>query len=74
MQREGGAKKWSHKHNSFFEMAKNGLMIFTNQRIPDPAYRRKTILIPRPPLIINGHAIVAMEMHKFLGVILDQNL
>jgi len=55
-------------------MAKNGLMTFTNQRIPDPARQSKTIPIPRPPLIINGHAIVATETHKFLGIILDQNL
>jgi len=55
-------------------MAKNGLMIFTNQRIPDPARPNKTIPVPRPPLIINGHTIAATDTHKFLGVILDQNL
>jgi hypothetical protein len=46
MQRENGAIEWSRKHNSFFEMAKNGLMTFTNQRVPDPAHPQKTIPVP----------------------------
>jgi len=74
MQHENGAIEWSHKHNSFFEMAKNGLMIFTNQRIPDPARWNKTIPVPCPPSVIHGHAIATTDTHKFLGVILDKNL
>jgi hypothetical protein len=45
MQCENSAIEWSHKHNSYFKMAKNVLMIFTNQRIPDPVHLHETIPI-----------------------------
>src|ERR1700733_9329346 len=74
MTRPKGALEWSHTHNSKFELDKTGLMTFTHRRSPDPACPGKTIPLPRPPLVINGHAINSSPSLKFLGIVLDQEL
>jgi hypothetical protein len=74
MTRPQGALDWAQTHNSKFELDKSGLMTFTHKRVPDPARRGKTIPLPRPPIIINGHAINSSPTIKFLGIILDQEL
>ena len=72
--RPNGAMDWSHRHNSKFELDKMGLIVFTNKRIPDQARPRKTIPIPRPSVVLNGHEVKPSTSLKFLGVILDQEL
>ncbi|KZT20461.1 hypothetical protein NEOLEDRAFT_1075592, partial [Neolentinus lepideus HHB14362 ss-1] len=61
MTRPGGALEWARQHNSRFEVAKFGLIHFS--RAP-----------PRPSLELNGIVIQPKVSHKFLGVMLDQEL
>lgn len=63
MEREGGGYDWSNKHNSRFETSKFALMDFTLSRTKN-----------RPPLTLRDSTITPTANHKFLGVILDQEL
>jgi len=63
LEREGGAYKWSADHNSRFETSKFGLVDFTLSKTK-----------PRPPMKIRGNVITPAPAHKFLGVIVDQEL
>jgi hypothetical protein len=63
LKRKGGTFDWSHDHNSKFETSKFALIDFSMNRT-------KT----RPPMIIRGNIIQPSPTHKFLGVILDQEL
>jgi hypothetical protein len=74
MTRPGGALDWSRTHNSRFELDKTGLMTFTHRRVLNPARPNKTMPLPRPPIVIDGHSIKSSPSLKFLGVILDQEL
>jgi hypothetical protein len=69
-----GALEWSASHFSKFELDKTGLMTFTTKKVPHPTLSAKRIPLPRPLLIINGHSIPSSPTHKFLGIILDQEL
>jgi hypothetical protein len=59
----GGGYEWSRDHNSRFETNKFALMDFSMNR------RRE-----RPPMHIQGSVIQPTPTHRFLGVILDQEL
>jgi hypothetical protein len=61
--RPGGGFEWSRDHNSRFEPNKFALMDFSMNR-------RKT----RPNMNIQGSIIQPSFTHRFLGVILDQEL
>ena len=74
MTRADGALDWSASHNSKFELDKTGLMVFSSKQVPDPNNPRKTIPLPKPALTIGGHRVTPTAMHKFLGIILDQDL
>jgi hypothetical protein len=74
MTRPQGVLEWAQTHNSKFELDKSGLMTFTHKRVPDPTRQGKTIPLPRPPIVINGHPINSSPTIKFLGIILDQEL
>ena len=74
MIRPKGALEWSWTHNSKFKLDKMGLMTFTHRRVPYPIRPGKTIPLPRPPIVINNHAINSSPTTKFLGIILDQEL
>jgi hypothetical protein len=63
LNRPGGGYEWSNAHNSNFETSKFALIDFSMNRT-------KT----RPPMIIRGNTIHPSATHKFLGVILDQEL
>ena len=63
MERRGGAYDWSNKHNSKFETSKFGLIDFTLNRSKE-----------RPPMVIRGTTIKPSTSHKFLGVMVDQEL
>jgi hypothetical protein len=60
---KGGAFDWFRDHNSKFETSKFTLIDFSMNRT-------KT----HPPMIIRGNVICPSPTHKFLGVILDQEL
>ena len=63
LERRGGAYDWSSNHNSKFEMSKFGLIDFTLNRSKE-----------RPPIVIRGITIKPSKSHKFLGVMVDQEL
>ena len=63
LERPGGGFAWSNDHNSRFEASKFALMDFTMS---------KTKL--RPQMMIRGATIKPTPSHKFLGVIVDQEL
>ena len=74
MQRAGGGLEWERTHNSPFELDKFGLLHLTRKKTDDPNRPGKKMRTPRPPLTINGHTIQPSKSHKFLGVILDDEL
>ncbi|KAG2069708.1 hypothetical protein BDR04DRAFT_1020902, partial [Suillus decipiens] len=59
----GGGFDWSKAHNSCFETNKFTLMDFSMNRCK-----------PRPDMHIQGAVIQPVYTHRFLGVILDQEL
>ena len=63
LERRGGAYDWSSKHNSKFETSKFGLIDFTLNRSKE-----------RPPIVIRGITIKPSKSHKFLGVMVNQEL
>ncbi|KAG2742524.1 hypothetical protein P692DRAFT_20652403, partial [Suillus brevipes Sb2] len=74
MEKPGGALEWSRKHNAEFELDKTALVCLSRKRIPDANNPGKTVPVPRPPITISGHTIHPSSSHKFLGVIIDQEL
>lgn len=63
LEHEGGGFEWSTDHNSHFEMSKFALMDFSMNR-------KRT----HPNMLIQGNVICPSPTHKFLGVMLDQEL
>ena len=63
LERRGGVYNWSSKHNSKFEMSKFGLIDFTLNRCKE-----------HPPIVIHRITIKPSKSHKFLGVMVDQEL
>ena len=63
MTQTGGAIEWSGVHNSCFEATKFTLMDFTHSRSKS-----------HPPMTLQGVSLVPQELHKFLGILLDQEL
>ena len=63
MERRGGGYEWSENHNSHFETNKFALMDFSLNR-------SKT----RPDMTLRGVTIKSSATHKFLGLILDNEL
>ena len=63
LERENGGYQWSKDHNSRFETSKFALIDFTRSRTKE-----------RLPLCIRGITIQPASSHKFLGIIIDQEL
>ena len=63
LERSGGGFKWSSQHNSRFAPSKFMLIDFSMNRTKEC-----------PPMIIHGATITPSPSHKFLRVILDQEL
>ena len=59
----GGAVEWSGTHNSRFEATKSTLLDFTWSKSK-----------PRAPMTLQGVTLALQVTHKFLGVLLDQEL
>ncbi|KAG1889997.1 hypothetical protein F4604DRAFT_642211 [Suillus subluteus] len=74
MEKQGGALEWSEGHNAEFELEKTALICLSSKRITDPNNPGKTIPSPRLPITIRNHTIQPSKSHKFLGVIIDQDL
>ena len=63
LEREGGGYQWSKDHNSKFETSKFALIDFSLNRSKEC-----------PPIQVRGITIKPVPSHKFLGVILNQEL
>ena len=74
MTRENGALDWSLTHKCRFALNKFGLMGFTRKRETAHSGNKKTRPIMRPTINLPGQTILPSTSHKFLGVLLDQEL
>ena len=74
MTRDGGALEWSQKSKCRYALNKFGLMGFTRRREADHSGTKKTKPAMRPNINLPGQTIRLSASHKFLGVILDQEL
>ncbi|KAG2755646.1 hypothetical protein P692DRAFT_20844482 [Suillus brevipes Sb2] len=63
MEKQGGALDWSKEYNTEFEV-----------RVRSAENPNKTVPTPRVPITIHDHTIQPSKSHKFLGVIIDENL
>ena len=74
MTRKGSRLDWSHTHQCEFMLDKFGIMGLTRRREPDPLMRAKTRPVQRWPIFLQGTKVPVAATHKFLGVMLDQEL
>ena len=74
MTRNGSGMDWSHTHQCEFTIDKFGVMGLTIRRDSDMSRSSKTRPLQRKCLFLWGVKVPAIAMHKFLGVMLDQEL
>jgi hypothetical protein len=74
MTRPDGAYSWAAKHNCHFAVEKFGLMGLTRHREKNPTKQGKTRPVERPPRKIGQHVVKPTMTHKFLGLVMDQEL
>ena len=74
MERRGGCIEWSHTHHVNFEMDKNASI--QPSRLKERASDGSGKLVPlkRLPITIDGRTTHPSKSHKFLGVIIDEEL
>ena len=74
-QRQNGPADWSKTHFSTYEYHKFAAMALTRKRIPNPEGGNKRIKQPPMTLHIDEqNTVTTVRTHKFLGVILDEEL
>ena len=74
MTRSGGRLEWSNTHQCKFVVNKFGIMGLTRRGELDPSGNKKTRPVQRWPIFLQGIKVLAIAMHKFLGVLIDQEL
>jgi hypothetical protein len=74
MTRPDGAYSWAAKHDCHFAVEKFGLMGLTRRREKNPEKHGRTRPVQRPPIKIGQHVVKPTTTHKFLGLIMDQEL
>ena len=74
MIRPNGIMDWAQEHNCTFAINKFGLIGFTRRREKDERGQAKMKPIQRPKLQLRDHTIEPKSSHKFLGIIMDQEL
>src|SRR6266481_5586537 len=74
MSREGGGFDWSRDHNLRFELSKLTLVGFSRRCMLDAQRPGKMMPVPRPSLTLGDTTVMPDTSHKFLGVLLDQEL
>jgi hypothetical protein len=72
--RPKGALEWLDLHDCEFALNKFGLMGFTRRRTASGQGSSKTHPAERPSLKLRDFTIESKDTHKFLGVIMDQEL
>jgi hypothetical protein len=70
----GGAKEWTETHHSRFEKSKFAVVCFSRRRVPDPMRPGKTMPDVKPGFAYEGVTVQPQGSHKFLGVLLDEEL
>ena len=74
IKRPNGFKDWSTSHQVEWEVDKTALLQASRRRQKDPNNPRKTIPIKRVPITVSNRTITPSSSHKFLGVIIDEQL
>ena len=74
LEHQGGCMEWSHTHQTEFEINKTALVQASRRRQKSPDNPRKTIPTKCIPIIIAGKTVKPVTSHKFLGVIIDEQL
>ena len=72
--KQGGVMEWAKTHDCQFVLNKFRLVGFTRRQDPSMAGWKKTTTVLRPPIVINQHTVQPTTTHKFLGMIIDQEL
>ena len=74
MERRGGCLEWSRTHHVKFEMDKNALVQSSRRREKSLTDPRKSVPKKRIPITIAGRITRPVKSHKFLGIIIDEEL
>ena len=74
MEHPNSGLEWSCTHFCEFTIDKFGVMGLTRKREPNPGGRPHTRPVQIFPISMQGEDIPIVNMHKFLGVMLDQEL
>jgi len=74
MERDGGVLEWSRMHQCEFAIEKFGVMGLTRRREKNPGGHPATQPVERKPVQIRQVTVPAVNEHKFLGVVIDQEL
>jgi len=74
MMTSGGRLDWSAIHQCKFVVDKFSIMGLMRRREPGPLPGPKTRPIQRHLIFLQGVKVLAVATHKFLGVMLDQEL
>jgi len=74
MTREVGSLDWSSCHQCDFMVEKFSIMGLTRKREPNPLNSSKTRPIQRCLIFLQGTKVPAVAMHKFVGIMIDQEL
>jgi len=74
MTRQGCSLDWESLHQCEFAVSKFGIMGLTRRHKKNVASKLLTKPIQRSPLLLQGVKIPMVSTHKFLSVILDQEL
>ena len=74
MTRPGEVLEWAKDHEYHFALDKFRLMGLTRKRKPDPTRTRKTHPKTHPSITLGQHTIKPTATHKFLGILIDQEL
>ena len=72
--RQGGPGEWADTHGAVYDYDKFGYVGFSRRRRKDPRNQRRTLLETRPVVKIGQFTIRPAPSHKFLGLIMDQEL
>jgi len=74
MIRQNSSLDWSSSHQGEFVVSKFGMMGLTRRHEKNPSVRPPTRPIQRHPILIQGVEVPAVNTHKFLSVLLNQEL
>ena len=74
MTRPGGGLEWSAAHFCNFAVNKFDIMELTRKREKNPSGTPKTKPIPCQLIFLQGVKVPMVAVHKFFGVIIDQEL